>query len=56
LEEDVDTGLWPVGARAEAVERAAVGEDGAVGEDAVLDPGVGEGELWGEMLVIVTFS
>jgi hypothetical protein len=56
LEEDVERRLRPVGARAEAVERAAVGEDGAVGEDAVLDPGVGEGELWGEMLVIVTFS
>jgi hypothetical protein len=47
LEEDVDAGLRPVGARAETVEGAAVGEDGAVGEDAVLDPGVGEGELWG---------
>lgn len=46
MEKDIETELRPIGTRAQAVVRPAVGEDGAVCEDAVLDPAVGEGELF----------
>lgn len=44
-EENLELGGGPVRGRAEAVVGSAVGEYGAGSEDAVLDPGVGEGEL-----------